>query len=64
MNKFFSTTVEDSNDGSGDLLLNLPPDFLKQHDWREGDEISIKVVDGSIQLRNTSKDTRERELVR
>lgn len=60
MSRYYSTVIEDSEDESGDGILNLPEEFLKSEDWREGDEISLKIVEGYLTLRNSSKEIRER----
>lgn len=60
MSRYYSSIIEDANDESGDGILNLPEDFLKSEDWREGDEISLKIVEGKLFLRNSSKEIRER----
>jgi len=60
MTKYYSTTLEDSEDGSGDAILTFPPDFLIENDWKEDDVISIKRVNDTLVLINTTKDTRDR----
>lgn len=60
MSSYYSATVEDSNDGSGDGLLTFSENFLKEQDWREGDSVVIKVVSGGLSLTNQTKETRER----
>ena len=56
--KYFTTRVE--VDENGDGILTFPEEFLKQEDWREGDEISIKVDGETAILKNISKEIRER----
>lgn len=55
--RYFTSVVEDAN---GDGILTFPPELLKQEDWREGDEISLKIEGETLILRNASKETRER----
>lgn len=53
--------VEDSNDGSGDLILPFPDDLLESAGWKEGDILEwIDNKNGSWTLRKkdeTSTDT-------
>jgi bifunctional DNA-binding transcriptional regulator/antitoxin component of YhaV-PrlF toxin-antitoxin module len=56
--RYFTTIVEEDENGDG--ILTFPPEFLKQEDWREGDELSLKVEGETIILRNVSKEIRER----
>lgn len=58
--KYFTTLVE--VDENGDGVLTFPEKFLKQEDWREGDEISIKVDGETAVLKNISKEIRERAI--
>lgn len=43
MSKVYSVTLEDANDGSGDLILPFPDDLLEQLGWKEGDTLSFDV---------------------
>ena len=44
-------TVEEADDGSGDLVMPLPQDFLDQQGWVEGDTLEwIDNKDGSWSL--------------
>jgi bifunctional DNA-binding transcriptional regulator/antitoxin component of YhaV-PrlF toxin-antitoxin module len=56
--KYFTTVVEEAE--NGDAILTFPEEFLKQEDWREGDEISIKVDGETAVLKNITKEIRER----
>ena len=38
----WTVTVEEADDGSGDLVLPLPQDFLDQQGWKEGDTLDWK----------------------
>ncbi|KFE52125.1 AbrB/MazE/SpoVT family DNA-binding domain-containing protein [Pseudomonas syringae] len=42
---------QDSGDGSGDLIIDLPPDVLAAMNVGLGDSLSIELVDGSIVLK-------------
>jgi hypothetical protein len=35
----WTITVEEADDGSGDLVLPFPEDLLKQAGWKEGDTL-------------------------
>lgn len=47
------TTVicQDPGDGSGDVIVELPPDILKKLSLAVGDRLSIELVDSTIVLR-------------
>ncbi|MDK2751723.1 MAG: AbrB/MazE/SpoVT family DNA-binding domain-containing protein [Halomonas meridiana] len=47
------TTVKcrDPGDGSGDVIVDLPPDILKEMNLAVGDKLSIELVDSVIVLR-------------
>jgi len=59
----FTVTIEDANDGSGDGVIQLPDQFIKQEDWREGDVLDWEVVGGEAVLRNLTKQEREGHVV-
>ena len=47
----WTVTVEEADDGSGDLVMPLPQDFLDQQGWKEGDTLDWKDnEDGSWSL--------------
>jgi hypothetical protein len=41
-NTKWTITVEEADDGSGDLVLPLPTDLLEQAGWKEGDALLWK----------------------
>jgi hypothetical protein len=50
--KSWTINVEEANDGSGDAILNFPPDLLEQAGWKEGDTLNwIDQKDGSWLLK-------------
>lgn len=47
----WTVTVEEADDGSGDLVMPLPQDFLDMQGWKEGDTLDwIDNKDGSWSL--------------
>jgi bifunctional DNA-binding transcriptional regulator/antitoxin component of YhaV-PrlF toxin-antitoxin module len=47
----WTITVEEANDGSGDLVLPFPQDFLDTVGWKEGDTLEWEDNgDGSFSL--------------
>ena len=38
----WTITLEEADDGSGDLVMPLPQDFLDQQGWKEGDTLDWK----------------------
>ena len=57
--KTYTAEILDAEDGSGDGILQLPDDFCKEDDWREGDRIEMEVVDGTIKMKNLDRNRRE-----
>ena len=52
----WTVTVEEADDGSGDLVMPLPQDFLDQQGWKEGDTLDWKDnKDGSWSLSKVEK---------
>lgn len=45
---------QDPGDGTGDLIVILPPDFIAQSGSEPGDELNIEVVNGAIVLTRKS----------
>ena len=35
----WTVTVEEADDGSGDIVLPLPPELLETQGWKEGDTL-------------------------
>jgi hypothetical protein len=47
----WTVTLEEAEDGSGDLVMPLPQDFLDQQGWQEGDVLDwTDNLDGSWSL--------------
>lgn len=44
------TKCEDAGDGTGDVIVTLPPDFIAKLGMKAGDELSVEVVCGAIVL--------------
>ena len=57
--KTYTAEILDAEDGSGDAVLQLPEDFCKEDDWREGDRIEMEVIDGAIKMKNLDRNRRE-----
>lgn len=52
MNEKWTITLEEADDGSGDLVLPLPQDLLDGAGWKEGDTLEwIDNNNGSWTLR-------------
>lgn len=45
---------QDPGDGSGDVIIDLPPDVLAAINVGLGDSLSIELVNGAIVLRHDS----------
>ncbi|MNP38374.1 hypothetical protein D3C76_1318820 [compost metagenome] len=53
----WTVRCQDTADGSGDVIVDLPPELLASLGLVLGDELTIEVIDGAIVLkpkRNTS----------
>lgn len=46
-----TVTCQDPGDGSGDVIIDLPPDVLKAMNVGLGDLLSIELVEGAIVLK-------------
>lgn len=53
----------ESDDGSGDWILQFDEEWLKENDWRAGDNIDIDLVSGTIVLSNSDKKKRNDESI-
>ena len=42
MKNKWTVTVEEADDGSGDIVLPFPQDFLDQQGWKNGDVLDWK----------------------
>jgi len=58
--KYWTTTIEDAGDGSGDGILTLPPDLCELRGWTEGTVLHMDVKDGCIYIYD-EKDLTEQE---
>jgi hypothetical protein len=55
MKTIWTITVEEADDGSGDLVLPFPDDFLEQQGWKEGDTLEwTDNQDGSWTIQKTN----------
>jgi antitoxin ChpS len=53
----WTVKCQETADGTGDVIVDLPPELLARLGLNLGDELTIEVVDGAIVLkpkRNTS----------
>jgi hypothetical protein len=50
--KPFTTEIIEAGDGTGDGILQFPDEFVKEQDWREGDQIHMEVINGELVIRN------------
>ena len=57
--KTYTAEILDADDGSGDGILQLPEDFCKEDDWREGDRIHMEVVGETLVMKNLDRNKRE-----
>ncbi|WP_408598536.1 AbrB/MazE/SpoVT family DNA-binding domain-containing protein [Pseudomonas sp. PLMAX] len=51
----WTSFCHDAEDGSGDLVIDLPADMLAELGWKIGDQLSISVEDGLGIIRLASK---------
>ncbi|WP_413817320.1 AbrB/MazE/SpoVT family DNA-binding domain-containing protein [Pseudomonas viridiflava] len=50
---------QDPGDGSGDVIVELPPDILKELSLAVGDRLRIELIDSAIVLRPIREPNRE-----
>ena len=56
----WTITVQDAEDGSGDVILPLPDDLLKSAGWKEGDTLEwIDNKNGSWTLKKVEHGTND-----
>lgn len=48
----YTADIIDTEDGTGDGILQFPEEFIKEQDWREGDRIDMNIIDGQLVIRN------------
>ena len=60
--KSFTTDIIEANDGTGDGILQLPEEFTKQEDWREGDVLKLLNENNTIVMTNLTKKERDEGL--
>jgi antitoxin ChpS len=55
--KSWPAICQDSGDGSGDLIVDLPPDLIASLSLEVGDVLTMEVILGAIVLTRKSKDS-------
>ena len=50
--KKFTAEIIETDDGTGDGILQFPDEFINEQDWREGDKIHMEVINGELIMRN------------
>lgn len=55
MNNSYIVEIQETNDGSGDFILPIPPEILKSLDLKEGDDINFEIKNGSIYMSKVIK---------
>ena len=53
----WTVKCQDPADGSGDVIIDLPPDLLASLGLNIGDVLTIEVIDGAIVLTPKSSDS-------
>ena len=54
----WTVVLEEADDGSGDLIMPFPDDFLEQAGWKKGDVLEwIDNENGSFTLRKRNETT-------
>lgn len=52
----YEVITHEADDGSGDLILPIPPQVMKELGWKEGDNLDIGIDDaGKIILKKADK---------
>lgn len=47
----WTVRCQDTADGSGDFMVDFPPELVAQMGWVLGDVFTVEVIDGSIVLK-------------
>lgn len=47
-NKIWTAEIIETDDGTGDAILQFPEDFVETTGWKEGTELKLTVVGGSL----------------
>jgi antitoxin ChpS len=55
--RHWTVKCQDPADGSGDVIIDLPPDLLASLGHSIGDVLTIEVIDGAIVLTPKSSDS-------
>lgn len=55
--KRWTAICQDPGDGSGDLIVDLPPDLIASLSLEVGDVLTMEVILGAIVLTRKSKDS-------
>ena len=55
--KRWTAICQDPGDGSGDLIVDLPPDLIASLSLEVGDVLTMEVILGAIVLIRKSKDS-------
>lgn len=55
--KSWTAICQDPRDGSGDLIVDLPPDLIASLSLEVGDVLTMEVILGAIVLTRKSKDS-------
>lgn len=55
--KSWTSICQDSGDGSGDVIVEVPPELIARLGLSVGDVLTIEVIDGAIVLTPESRDS-------
>jgi antitoxin ChpS len=55
--KSWESICQDPGNGSGDVIVELPPDLIAKLGLSAGDVLTIEVIDGAIVLTPMSSDS-------
>lgn len=44
---------------NGDAIIELPTDLLEQMGWKEGDQLDLQIENGSVIVKNLTKESKE-----
>lgn len=50
-NETWTVRCQDTADGSGDFIVDLPQELLAEMGWGLGDILTVEVIDGAIVLK-------------
>lgn len=59
MSKVYTATTKEVEDGSGDMIVELPPELVDELGWKEGDVLQYELINGAIHVKKKEEGVQE-----